>query len=124
ALLDPLHLPAALTLGGDLPRPRHAYREALGQLLQGSFTTVVGLQQLAPQIIPIRFRHCPFAAESRRNPLYTYIETALNSRSVGAFAGMAVEPRSRILAMSVDSNCLALLSVDCFVEQRYRFPPT
>src|ERR1039457_2241614 len=77
ALLDPLHLPAALTLGGDLPRPRRTHREALGQLLQASFPTIVGLQQLAPQIVPIRFRHCPSAAESRRNPLYTYIETAL-----------------------------------------------
>ncbi|HEY4931507.1 MAG TPA: hypothetical protein VII23_08045, partial [Terriglobales bacterium] len=46
-------------------------------LLQASFPTVVGLQQLAPQIVPVRFRHCWFAAESRRNPLYTYIGTAL-----------------------------------------------
>jgi hypothetical protein len=35
------------------------------------------LQQLAPQIVPIRFRHCRFAAESRRNLLYTYIKNAL-----------------------------------------------
>jgi hypothetical protein len=35
------------------------------------------LQQLAPQIVPIPFRHCWFAAESRRNPLYTYDENAL-----------------------------------------------
>src|SRR5271157_3016112 len=32
----------------------------------------------SPQVVPIRFRHCPFAAESRRNPLYTYGETALD----------------------------------------------
>src|SRR5271157_2502051 len=38
----------------------------------------MGLQQLAPQVVPIRFRHCRFAAESRRNPLYTYDETALD----------------------------------------------
>src|SRR5271157_313763 len=37
----------------------------------------MGLQQLAPQVVPIRFRHCRFAAESRRNPLYTYDKTAL-----------------------------------------------
>ena len=37
----------------------------------------MGLQQLAPQIVAIRFRHCRFAAESRRNLLYTYIENAL-----------------------------------------------
>jgi hypothetical protein len=76
-LLDPLHLPAALALGGDLPRPWRAHREALGQLLQRSFPTVIGLQQFAPQIVPIRFRHCQIAAESRRYPLYTYVENAL-----------------------------------------------
>jgi hypothetical protein len=64
-------------LGRDLPRPRHAYREALGQLLQRSVPTVIGLQQLAPQIVPIPFRHCWFAAESCRNPVYTYGENAL-----------------------------------------------
>src|ERR1039457_5200757 len=83
ALLDPLHLPAVLTLGGDLPRPRRTHREALGQLLQASIPTVVGLQQLAPQIVPIRFCHCQFAAESRRIPLYTYIEIALKLRPFG-----------------------------------------
>jgi hypothetical protein len=38
----------------------------------------VGLQQLAPQIVPTGFRHCRFAAESRRNLLYTYIKNALD----------------------------------------------
>src|SRR5271157_6043260 len=42
----------------------------------------MGLQQLAPQVVPIRFRHYRFAAESRRNPLYTYDETALVRRQV------------------------------------------
>ncbi len=77
ALLHPLHLPTALTLGGDLPCPRGAHRETHRQLLQCSFPTVMGLQQFAPQIVPIRFRHRRFAAEPRRNPLYTYIENAL-----------------------------------------------
>jgi len=40
---------------------------------------VMRLQQFAPQIVPIPFRHCRFAAESRRNHLYTYIEIALNT---------------------------------------------
>jgi len=37
----------------------------------------MGLQQFATRIVTIRFRHCRFAAETRRTPLYTYVANAL-----------------------------------------------
>jgi hypothetical protein len=33
--------------------------------------------QLAPQIVPIPLRHCRFAAEFRRDLLYTCVKTTL-----------------------------------------------
>jgi hypothetical protein len=47
-LLDPLHLPGPFPLSRDLPCPRNTYRKALGQFLQRSFSSVMGLEQLAP----------------------------------------------------------------------------
>jgi hypothetical protein len=65
-LLDPLHLSAMLALRGDLPRPGQAHREARRQLIQGALPAIMGLKQLATQIVAIRFGHRPFAAEFRQ----------------------------------------------------------
>jgi hypothetical protein len=65
-LLDPLHLSAMLALRGNLPRPRQAHREARRQLIQRALPAIMGLKQLATQIVAIRFGHRPFAAEFRQ----------------------------------------------------------
>jgi hypothetical protein len=59
-------LPGAIPLCGNLLRPTQTHHETLCQFFKRLCALIVGGQKLPAQIISIRFRHGPFAADNRQ----------------------------------------------------------
>ena len=62
-----LGLAGALARCGNLLCPTHAHKKTGSQFLKCALALIVGIKQLATQIIPIGVSHMSIAAETRQN---------------------------------------------------------
>src|SRR5271166_6792530 len=95
-LLHPFHLPAAPALAGYLPGIRSTHPKPPRQFPQTSVSTVVRLQQLAPQIVGISSSHrLRLVADLSPTTLYTNMRSALDwdeARLLALFPHSPISP--------------------------------